>query len=63
MKIAVIGAGLMGRAIAWDMVRSEGVERVLLLDSDAETLEEGAEFAGDVVAQFEFPVIPLPRGR
>ena len=51
MKIAVIGAGLMGRAIAWDMVRSEGVERVLLLDSDAETLEEGAEFAGEVVAR------------
>jgi len=48
MKIAVIGAGLMGRAIAWDLVRSNGVEKVLLIDSDPERLDDAAEFAGDV---------------
>jgi len=48
MRIGVIGAGLMGRAIAWDMVRSEGVEHVLLLDNDTGRLESAKSFAGDV---------------
>ena len=48
MNIAVIGAGLMGRTVAWDMVRSAGVEHVLLLDNDKERLESAREFAGDV---------------
>jgi lysine 6-dehydrogenase len=48
VKIAVIGAGLMGRAIAWDMIRSEGVEKVLLLDSNPESLSDGRDFAGEV---------------
>ncbi|HUX08090.1 MAG TPA: saccharopine dehydrogenase C-terminal domain-containing protein [Acidobacteriota bacterium] len=48
MKIAIIGAGLMGKAIAWDMVRSEGVENVLLMDSIPERLSDACDFAGDV---------------
>jgi lysine 6-dehydrogenase len=51
MKIAVFGAGLMGRAAAWDMVRSAGVEKVLLLDGDEKQLREGSAFAGNVEAQ------------
>lgn len=51
MKIAVLGAGLMGRAAAWDLARSEGVEEVLLLDADEEQLKEGSKFAGDVQAR------------
>jgi lysine 6-dehydrogenase len=50
MKIVVFGAGLMGRAAAWDMMRSDGVEKVLLLDADKKQLEEAAAFAGDVEA-------------
>jgi lysine 6-dehydrogenase len=46
MKIAVLGAGLMGRAAAWDLIRSKGVERVLLADADKEQLRLGASFAG-----------------
>lgn len=38
----------MGRAAAWDLARSKGVETVLLLDADEEQLKEGAKFAGDV---------------
>lgn len=48
MKIAVLGAGLMGRAIAWDLLGSEGVEKVLLIDSDKDRLVSGAAFADDV---------------
>lgn len=51
MKIAVLGAGLVGRAIAWDMVRSEGIEKVLLIDSDPERLQDGRNFAGDAEAR------------
>jgi len=36
MKFAVIGAGMMGRAIAFDLARSRGVERVTLADIDLE---------------------------
>lgn len=51
MKIAVLGAGLMGRAAAWDLIRSGSVEKVLLLDADEERLAAGADFAGDVQAK------------
>lgn len=51
MKVAVFGAGLMGRAAAWDMVRSAGVKTVVLLDGDEKQLAEGAAFAGKVEAK------------
>ncbi|MBM4168729.1 MAG: hypothetical protein FJ215_06180 [Ignavibacteria bacterium] len=38
MKFVVIGAGMMGRAIAFDLARSKGVERVTLADIDADVL-------------------------
>lgn len=51
MNIAILGAGLMGRAAAWDMVRSDGVDKVLLLDSDEARLKDGVAFAGDVISK------------
>ena len=38
MKAAVLGSGLMGGVIAWDMARSEGVDSVVVSDVDEERL-------------------------
>ena len=38
MKIAVIGAGMMGSTIAWDLARSEDVEEVTVADISRERL-------------------------
>ncbi len=43
MKILVIGAGMMGRAAAYDMVRSERVQSVTLADSDEARLEQAVQ--------------------
>ena len=40
MKILVIGSGMMGRAAAYDMARSEGVKAVTLADNNAERLDQ-----------------------
>ena len=47
MKIAVIGAGLMGPAITKDCLEDQGVEEVLLVDIDAERLRHAAEELGN----------------
>lgn len=47
MKIAVIGAGLMGPAITKDCLEDQGVEEVLLVDIDAERLRHVAEELGN----------------
>ena len=47
MKIAVIGAGLIGPALTKDCLEDEGVEEVLLVDIDAERLENVAEELGN----------------
>ena len=39
MKILVIGAGMMGRAAAYDMARSQRVQSVTLADSTLQRLE------------------------
>ena len=39
MKVAVLGTGLMGSVIAWDLSRSEGVDRVVVADLDEERLQ------------------------
>lgn len=43
MKILVIGAGMMGRAAAYDMARSEGVQSVTLADNDEQRLKLAVE--------------------
>jgi len=35
----VLGAGLMGRAMAWDLSRRDGIDRVLLVDNRDQNLE------------------------
>ena len=47
MKIAVIGAGLMGPAITKDCLEDQGVKEVLLIDIDAERLNKVAEELGN----------------
>jgi len=47
MKFAVIGSGLMGRAVAYDLSRAEGVEKVGLYDFDLELAEEIARKYGN----------------
>ena len=39
MKAAVLGSGLMGSVIGWDLARSEGVDEVVVADVDEERLE------------------------
>jgi lysine 6-dehydrogenase len=38
MKAAVLGSGLMGSVIGWDLARSEGVDEVVVADIDEERL-------------------------
>ncbi|MDA4125018.1 MAG: saccharopine dehydrogenase NADP-binding domain-containing protein [Thaumarchaeota archaeon] len=39
MKVAVVGAGLMGSVIGWDLARSEGVDSVVVADVNRERLD------------------------
>jgi lysine 6-dehydrogenase len=39
MKAAVLGSGLMGSVIGWDLARSEGVDEVVVADIDEERLK------------------------
>jgi len=47
MNIAVIGSGLMGRAIVFDLSRAEGVEKIGLFDFDFDLAEETARKFGN----------------
>jgi lysine 6-dehydrogenase len=40
MKVAVLGSGLMGSVIGWDLARSEKVDEVVVADIDASRLEK-----------------------
>ncbi len=40
MRFLVLGAGLMGRAVAFDLMRNHRIESVILADSDASQLKE-----------------------
>jgi len=40
VKAAVLGSGLMGSVIGWDLARSEGVDEVVVADIDANRLKE-----------------------
>ena len=46
MRILVLGAGWMGRAAAWDLARSRGVEHVGIADSNRDALKAAARFVG-----------------
>lgn len=56
MKIAVLGAGLMGRAAVFDLARATGVEKVGVFDIDSQLALEVANKYGDgkaVAAQLD----------
>ncbi len=44
MRILVLGAGWMGRAAAWDLARSRGVDHVGIADSNGDALKSAARF-------------------
>jgi len=46
MKFLVLGAGMMGRAAAYDLARCEGATEVVLADQDMDQAEAAREFAG-----------------
>lgn len=46
MKFLVLGSGMQGRAIVFDLVRGAGVESVLLADSRPEGLESARKWLG-----------------
>jgi saccharopine dehydrogenase-like NADP-dependent oxidoreductase len=50
MRAAVLGAGMMGRAVAMDLASSDGVEQVLILDVDP---ERAAVVASDCLGRGE----------
>jgi len=47
MNIAVLGAGMMGRAITYDLLRTGTFKNILLVDKNKEMLEETAQFLSD----------------
>jgi len=47
MRVAVLGAGLMGPAIAMDCIESNEVEEVLLIDIEQAVLDRVAENLGN----------------
>ncbi len=51
MKFLVLGAGMMGKALAWDLGRSRGVARVTIADIDLLRAEEVARFVDRPQAQ------------
>ena len=44
MKLAVLGAGKMGRAIAFDFCRQKDVKQVTLLEQNPKVLEDAVAF-------------------
>ncbi len=47
MKFLVLGAGRMGYAVAFDLIRSPRVEQVVLADNNLSQLQRVAEKLGD----------------
>ena len=46
MKFLILGAGMMGRAAAYDLARSQGAIEIMLADMNKETAEAARVFAG-----------------
>lgn len=54
MKVILLGAGFMGKAIAKDLVRSEGVNDIVLVDADcAKAQQVAASIASDKLRSVE----------
>ena len=44
MKAIILGAGMMGRAAAYDLVRNPAVEKIKIVDAKLETANEVKEW-------------------
>ena len=44
MKYLVLGAGLMGKAIAYDLLQQEDTTKVILADNNSEELKKAKSF-------------------
>ena len=54
MKVILLGAGFMGKAIAKDLVRSEGVNDIVLIDADCVKAQQvAASIASDKLRSVE----------
>jgi lysine 6-dehydrogenase len=56
MKFLVIGAGMMGSALAYDLAHSDGVEKVLLADIDPERLKNAVSAIGKNVEPIKLDI-------
>jgi len=56
MKVLVIGAGMMGSALAYDLAHSESVEKVILADIDLRRAKHVAESIGEKVNPVELDI-------
>lgn len=70
MKFLILGAGMMGRAAAFDLARSEGAIEIVLADMNKETAEAARVFAGservlarEVDVTDHHAVVSLMKGR
>ncbi|HXW54510.1 MAG TPA: saccharopine dehydrogenase C-terminal domain-containing protein [Candidatus Cybelea sp.] len=69
MEIAVLGAGLMGRAVVYDLARAPEVRRILVADFDRRRAEDAARRFGQGKARADFAdvrerssLLPVLRG-
>ena len=46
MKVLILGAGMMGKAIAYDMARSENVDKIVHADIPADAVKESTKRIG-----------------
>src|SRR5436309_1413167 len=56
MKALVIGSGMMGSAMAYDLAQSPGVEKVFLADIDLERARKSAAAIGAKVEPFRLDI-------
>src|SRR5580704_14597229 len=62
MKILVIGAGMMGRAAAYDMARSERVQLVTLADNDEQRLNSAVKQVNQLAGGDKVRAVRLDAG-
>ena len=52
-KVVVLGAGLMGRALAWDLCRQENIDAVVVADVSAARIKETKKIVNSKKASYE----------
>ena len=54
MKVVILGAGLMGRAIAYDMTQNSDVKQIILADKDFDRAVQVAKLFSNKVLPIKF---------